>query len=186
MNRFSAIVLFVALTLISTGIYADGTHGAMVKLFQAQLALAQTNQPDAQYYLGEMYENGYGTKQNLDEAFAWYKKSAHQGFEEAQQKIQNRKNILQEFKQDQNMASKIVQPVTRSQSPDHSRPIEKKRPAMAQQLAAAQVTSIEQQRSLEQQRQAEKAAKLADFKRRYTAYLKALEHDRQSEAYPME
>ncbi len=186
MNRFSAILLFAALTFISTGIYADGTHGAMVKLFQAQLALAQTNQPDAQYYLGEMYENGYGTKQNLDEAFAWYGKSAHQGYEEALQKMQNRKNILQEFKQGQKIDSQIAQPLTRSQSQDNSRPIEKKRPAITQQLAAAQVTSLEQQRSLEHQRQAEKAAKLADFKRRYTAYLKALEHDRQSEAYPME
>jgi TPR repeat protein len=39
---------------------------------------------DAQYYVGEMYENGKGVKQNYAEALKWYEKAAEQGDDNAQ------------------------------------------------------------------------------------------------------
>lgn len=40
--------------------------------------------PDAQSWLGYMYENGLGTKQNFVLGRAWYLKSAHQGYANGQ------------------------------------------------------------------------------------------------------
>lgn len=65
-----------------------------VKLFLAQEQLAKKGRAAAQYYLGEMYEQGLGTKQNLDEAFKWYKLSADQGHRLAKYKMAKRSEIV--------------------------------------------------------------------------------------------
>jgi len=47
-------------------------------VFEFQQKLAKKGNPQSQYKLGNMYENGQGVKANLDEAAKWYKKSAAQ------------------------------------------------------------------------------------------------------------
>ena len=41
----------------------------------------------AQYYLGELYFDGNGVREDTDEAFRWYKQSANNGYRPAQQKL---------------------------------------------------------------------------------------------------
>ena len=48
---------------------------------------AEQGNASAQYYLGYMYENGYGVEQDMTKAFEWYKKSAEQGYNNAQLKL---------------------------------------------------------------------------------------------------
>ena len=37
---------------------------------------AEQGDPEAQYYLGVMYDNGLGIKQDFFKAFEWYQKAA--------------------------------------------------------------------------------------------------------------
>ncbi len=47
-------------------------------VFEFQQKLAKKGNPEAQYKLGNMYENGQGVKVDLNAATTWYKKSAAQ------------------------------------------------------------------------------------------------------------
>ena len=44
---------------------------------------AEAGDPESQYYVALMYENGYGVEQDMEEAMKWYERSAEQGYEEA-------------------------------------------------------------------------------------------------------
>ena len=57
-----------------------------VELF---LKAAKSGNAEAQFCLGYLFENGVGTAQNEKEAFKWYKKSAEQGFADAQNNLGN-------------------------------------------------------------------------------------------------
>ena len=46
---------------------------------QAFVPLAEQGDSHAQYYLGQMYRNGEGVKQDFKQAFKWYKLAAQQG-----------------------------------------------------------------------------------------------------------
>jgi len=70
------------------------------QLFLAQELLAKKGRPDAQYYLGEMYEQGLGTTQNLDNAFKWYKSSADKGFRRAKHKMAKQDEIIAQHARD--------------------------------------------------------------------------------------
>ncbi len=48
------------------------------------LPLAEQGDPEAQYYVGAMYEAGLGIAQNYGEATEWYRKAAELGFATAQ------------------------------------------------------------------------------------------------------
>ncbi len=87
MLKRSAIPLL--LLLCGAPLYAAEIDKVSARLFQLQLSLAEKNDNAAQYYVAEMYEKGLGTEQNLDQAFAWYKKSAEGGDARAKNKIDN-------------------------------------------------------------------------------------------------
>jgi TPR repeat protein len=78
------------------GLVAAAQDDPDQRLFQAQLAIAQKGDAFAQYYLGEMFEHGLGTSQNLPEAFTWYEKSAEKKNRLAQMKLAKRKEIEEE------------------------------------------------------------------------------------------
>jgi len=48
------------------------------------ISLAKKGNAKAQYDLGLMYELGMGAKKDLNQAFAWYQKSANQDYAKAQ------------------------------------------------------------------------------------------------------
>jgi TPR repeat protein len=80
---------------------SEGLEDADLRLFKVQMAMAEQGKPRAQYYLGEMHEQGLGTKQDVDEAFKWYAKAAEQGDPLAQRKMSLRKEIMNEIRKEQ-------------------------------------------------------------------------------------
>jgi len=80
---------------------AAGLDDADERLFRVQLAMAEKGDVRAQYYLGEMHEQGLGTRQNLGEAFKWYEKAAEKGDAWAKRKLVHRAEIEASAKKDQ-------------------------------------------------------------------------------------
>lgn len=74
--RFIALMLMTMLLCISTIAQADG-------LFDFQMKLAQKGNAEAQFKVGEMYETGFGVKEDKAEATNWITKAANQGHETA-------------------------------------------------------------------------------------------------------
>ncbi len=163
------LFLFVALIFSPAVLCSNDDNGAMAQLFHAQQQLAQSNRASAEYYLGEMYENGYGTPQNMDKAFEWYGKAAQQGYAEAKEKILNEDSIRTQNEAAKHLAAPLTPPKT-------------KVPSQAKTISIAAVPTA----AAPNRQASNDAAKLAAFKRRYAAYLKALANDRKREAYPME
>jgi TPR repeat protein len=62
--------------------YTMGQYG---KALEILVPLAESaDHPYAQYYLGVMYTNGQGVKQDFAEAAKWYSRAAKQGISQAQ------------------------------------------------------------------------------------------------------
>jgi len=80
---------------------AAGLDDADERLFRVQLAMAEKGDVRAQYYLGEMHEQGLGTRQDLGEAFKWYEKAAEKGDAWAKRKLVHRAEIEASVKKDQ-------------------------------------------------------------------------------------
>jgi TPR repeat protein len=91
------LVFFLSVTSVSAG--AADLKDADVRLFQVQLAQAMKGDARAQYYLGEMHEQGLGTRQNIDEAFKWYAKAAKNGDSWAKRKLAHRAEIEEDLRQ---------------------------------------------------------------------------------------
>jgi len=91
------LVLFLSVTSVSAG--AAGLNDTNDQLFQLQRAQAMKGDARAQYYLGEMYERGLGTSQNIDEAYKWYAKAAQKGDSWAKSKLALRAKIEEDLRQ---------------------------------------------------------------------------------------
>lgn len=76
--------------LLAMPVYAAELGDSYVKLFNVQLQIAKSGNPGAQYSLGQMYEQGLGTKTNLEKAYEWYEKAAKQGDVRAKHKLATR------------------------------------------------------------------------------------------------
>jgi len=74
--RFCVFVLMALIMMLPMLAQADG-------LFDFQMKLAKKGNAEAQYKVGEMYETGFGVKQDMTEAKSWTTKSAGQGHENA-------------------------------------------------------------------------------------------------------
>lgn len=57
-------------------------------VFTYQKKMADYGNAEAQYKLGEMYEEGHGTVQDFDSAAEWYRKAAAQGYAPASKKLE--------------------------------------------------------------------------------------------------
>ena len=66
--------------------YNNGDYATALKEWKP---LAEEGDVDAQYYLGVLYDNGYGVPQDYKEAVRWYKLAAEQGVAEAQFNLGN-------------------------------------------------------------------------------------------------
>ena len=93
--------LFIILLITCAPVKAAGLDDADERLFRVQLAMAEKGDVRAQYYLGEMHEQGLGTRQNLGEAFKWYEKAAEKGDAWAKRKLVHRAEIESSAKKDQ-------------------------------------------------------------------------------------
>ncbi|HSD98031.1 MAG TPA: SEL1-like repeat protein [Sulfuricaulis sp.] len=103
--------------LLITGIpvKAAGLDDADERLFHVQLAMAEKGDVRAQYYLGEMHEQGLGTQQNIGEAFKWYEKAAAQGDAWAKRKLVHRAEIEASVEKDQALENLNTAPVPGNQ-----------------------------------------------------------------------
>jgi TPR repeat protein len=131
--------------------HSAGLDDADERLFKVQLAMAEKGESRAQYYLGEMHEQGLGTKQDVDEAFKWYAKAAEQGDSLALRKLAHRKEIINEIKQEQELeleAEQLKSPAPATK-PGNSGDIAKKTasPAKPAVVARSDQALLEQERS---------------------------------------
>ncbi len=89
------ILIILSLILVVPAVYADdyqdGVDAFDKKDFKAALKklkpLAEKGHAEAQFRLGDMYENGQGVSHDYKEAFKWYRLSAEQGSADAQFKL---------------------------------------------------------------------------------------------------
>lgn len=100
-GKISSVVFFLTFLLVGVTAHAAGLDDADERLFRVQQSMAQKGNSRAQYYLGEMHEQGLGTRVDLNEAFKWYAKAAEQGDMLAKRKLANREEIFKEAKREQ-------------------------------------------------------------------------------------
>ena len=77
---FMALMLLTLILCVSTSARADG-------LFDFQMKLAEKGNAEAQFKVGEMYETGFGVKEDKAAATDWITKAAAQGHETANFKL---------------------------------------------------------------------------------------------------
>jgi len=70
------LTLLISFAIMPTSAQADG-------LFDFQMKLAKKGNAEAEYKVGEMYETGFGVKEDKTEAMNWITKAANQGHETA-------------------------------------------------------------------------------------------------------
>ena len=116
MNKQNKVLMTIVLSLCvgildSTMSFADQpkspkTQGGFGNLdasqFKLDMILAQRGDPDAQYHVGNAYEEGRGTQKSLSQAFEWYNKAAQQNQYEAEYKLgylfENGMGVRQDYK----------------------------------------------------------------------------------------
>lgn len=72
-------IILISFALLVTGI-SHATEDPMVSVFNFQRAMAKDGNTAAMMKLGEMYEQGLGTKQDLNKALEMFKKARAQGY----------------------------------------------------------------------------------------------------------
>ncbi|MHB8257849.1 MAG: tetratricopeptide repeat protein [Acidiferrobacterales bacterium] len=157
-------ILLIALTLGTA--YAGTVSQAEERLFNVQLRLAKSGDPNGEFYVGEMYEQGLGTPRNLELAHAWYEKSADKGNIEAKDKLANWDEVVKHAADSQQQ----VRAAARAKAQAEAR-------AKAQALAQARALAQQKAQALALAREraaAERARKRAAAE----AAAKKLEHER--------
>jgi TPR repeat protein len=97
MGRFGIIALVASVLLVSAPAqsggpnnlealtaYQSGDYERAMKLFRP---LAEQGDPQAQYYVGRMYEKGQGVAKDTEKLALWYRRSAENGYARAQYKL---------------------------------------------------------------------------------------------------
>ncbi|MDO8706756.1 MAG: SEL1-like repeat protein [Sulfuricaulis sp.] len=160
--KFTGHLLLLIVLTAFTPAGAAGLDDADQRLFRVQLSIAEKGDAQAQYYLGEMHEQGLGTEQNINEAFKWYAKAAERGDRMAKRKLEHRAEIEAEIKKEQMID---IPPKTPEIAvPDAVRkPSAAKKPAAAKKEAPAvmaqsdvNVKEIERLKEIERTRAAER------------------------------
>ena len=89
MYKYIAVAAIVSAL---TGPVQAADDDVAVRLFNAQESLAARGDAQAQFYLGEMYEQGLGTAANPEQALLWYGKAAQQGHAMSKRKLKELSN----------------------------------------------------------------------------------------------
>lgn len=79
--------------------YGYGIRRDFKKAIYWYTKAAKQNHCLAQFQLGTMYEKGEGVNKNLEQALEWYQKSADQNWDEAQEKVESIKYIIEQEKE---------------------------------------------------------------------------------------
>jgi TPR repeat protein len=143
--RSTCLFLFVFVLLPAMPANSAGLDDADERLFKVQLAMAEKGESRAQYFLGEMHEQGLGTRQDVDEAFKWYTKAAEQGDTLALRKLAYRKEIITEIKQEQE-AEQLKSPVPAAKPGNSGNAAKKASPSTPAVVARSDQAQLEQDR----------------------------------------
>ncbi|HYA37215.1 MAG TPA: hypothetical protein VEI74_02925 [Candidatus Methylomirabilis sp.] len=171
MARLTGCLLFLFLLLPSLPAAAGGLDDADERLYQVELSLAQKGDPRAQYFLGEMHEQGLGTKQDPEEAYKWYARAAEAGDVLAKRKLSMRKEIETEVRSEKALETA---------APAHATPAEK--PG----LAATQTAKAGDPQATEAEAKRQQALKAARDKRRAAVRAMVLDRMRHPIGEPFE
>lgn len=79
-------VLVVLCCLVTANVWGQEEH--LSKLFEVHSKFAALGSAEAQYKLGQMYEEGQGTQADYAKAREWYEKAATQGYDKAKQRLE--------------------------------------------------------------------------------------------------
>ncbi len=110
---FSALITFVS---FGQRAHADAGDESWHQVFEFQTRMAAQGSSNAQFTLGEMYENGRGVEKNYDTAIEWYTKAKLSGHENAAERIAMiRQSIKQEAKDKKQAAAKRAADKARAQ-----------------------------------------------------------------------
>jgi TPR repeat protein len=109
----SALVSFIlalgfvfSLGAAATSARAADANDMSVRLFMMQKTLAEKKgDVQAQYYLAQMYENGLGTPEDMDQARLWYERAAAKGHPMAKRQLQELARAQQEAEAERQRAA---------------------------------------------------------------------------------
>lgn len=169
------------LLLLAAGAHAEQDwEDPWRDVFVFQSKLAKQGNAQAQFKLGEMYEEGRGVSADLHQARYWYEKAAGQGVEEARDRIDalgkstpsaeqakareaERRTKLQEEEEQAARRAAEQEALKREQARQAAEQarLEAERKAQAQRRAQEQAKRREEARRREQERQAALAAQRA-------------------------
>ena len=138
-TRLTLLTAAVLLPFTLIGTAAAGqVSQAQTKLFQVQLQLARSGDPNGEYYVGEMYQDGLGTPRDLHKAHQWYERAAHKGNPEAQLRLENWNTILQTIATEKQAKAAAAREAVQTQAAARARIEAKARAeALAKKRAAA-------------------------------------------------
>lgn len=146
MRKFAMKILHALLlaTCIATTAQANPGNPAAVNEFKSQMALAGKGDKEAQYRLGEMYEKGLGTAQDLSLAIIWYGKAALQGDKRASDRLSALDNSnTREVKENEQSRVDSVMKALRQQEADEAARARAAREKSVGEKAAAEKAAAE-------------------------------------------
>ncbi len=96
MRHIISIVVFSVFMGLSLNAWT--ADDSWTNVFKFQSKMAQNGSVNAQYILGEMYEEGRGVTKNYSKAFEWYKKARDNGHKKADSRIAKLKQKIADEK----------------------------------------------------------------------------------------
>lgn len=155
---------------------AADANDMSVRLFMVQKALAEKNgDVQAQYYLAQMYENGLGTPEDMDQARLWYERAAAKGHPMAKRQLQELARAKQEADAERQRAAGAAKAgfATPRAAPDPQAP------------AAAPVAAVDADKTRSEAEAAAEAARRAKDKARAERKRAVEEYLRRQLAHPV-
>lgn len=155
--RKRLLLLPLLLLLAPVAPAAEG-EDPYVRLFKVQEGMAKSGDPLAEYYLGEMYENGMGTKPDLEQALNLYRRSAAKGNVLAKRKLDEITREQEEARKEKHRAQAEAEARERRKAEAEAK-AKQKTDAQAKAKAEAEIARLtKEQEQTEQARLAKQAA----------------------------
>lgn len=103
---------------MATAAQAAPTNPAAVNDFKSQMTLASKGDREAQYRVGEMYEKGLGTDQDMSLAIIWYGKASLQGDNRAAERLSalDRSNAREVKENEQSRVDSVMKALRQQES----------------------------------------------------------------------
>jgi len=133
-----ARILVLLISLVATPLFAAELEDSYVKLFKVQVQLAKSGSAGALYSLGQMHEQGMGTKVDIDKAYTWYKNAASKGDVRAIYKMSKRSTAVSDKERVKKIIVTTDSAKTRSNKRKANRALTAKKRARAKALVKKQ------------------------------------------------